>query len=539
MWYKNTVLYSLDVKAYYDSNGDGTGDLQGVISKLGYIRSLGVNCIWLLPFFPSPKLDNGYDVVDFYNVDPLLGSLGDFVRLIDEAKERGIRIIIDLIANHTSVKHPWFLESESSRESKYRHYYIWDDDPDTGSKMSDSEKSKWEYSEKTGSWYLHEYYEHMADLNLANQEVIDEICKIMEFWIRLGVSGFRIDAAHSVTNTVDVEHIDFGNLHTLFDRMNNLLREIRPDAILLGEADVEPKEINNYFISEKGDPRLHILFNFHANRYSFVAFAKKKGSALHPALEMYDDFSKAHWLNYVRHHDELNLKMLTENDRKKVWKEFAPDENMKVYGHGIRRRLPPMLKQDIRRMKLFYAMVFGFSGIPLINYGEEIGMGDDLNLKERESVRTPMQWSADTNGGFSAGPPEKLYRPVISKGDFNYKKVNVRDQQLDPDSFLSFMSKLIRARLQYPEIGEGRLHIMKPDDSKAAGWYFENKGQLMLVAYNLSEKKLVVSFKTDIKPDHLVSVFEDRKYNRKARLDQLDLHPYGYRWFQVITDNKK
>lgn len=534
MWYKNIVIYSLDVKIFYDSNGDGTGDLQGVISKLDYIKSLGVNCVWLLPFFPSPKQDNGYDVADYYNVDPLLGSLGDFVQLIDEAKERGIRIIIDLVANHTSVQHPWFKESESSRESKYRNYYIWDDDPDTGSKMSQTEKSKWEYSDKTRSFYLHEYYEHMPDLNLSNQEVVSELCKIMEFWIRLGVTGFRIDAAHSVTSVVNVEHIDFGNLHLLFERMNDLLKKIRPDAILLGEADVEPEELNSYFISDKGEPRLHILFNFVANRSVFVAFARQRGDALNNALNLFGEFSAANWLNYVRHHDELNLKMIKDADRKKVWSEFAPEEKMRVYGHGIRRRLPTMLKNDQKRMRLFYALVFGLSGIPLLNYGEEIGMGDDLNLKERESVRTPMQWSSDVNGGFSAADPGQLYRPAITDKVFGYEKVNVRDQQRDPDSFLNFMSRLIRMRLQLPVIGEGKLFQMKPDNPRVAGWYFERMGEYLLLACNLSGEKLTVKFRSDIDPAHLIPLFEDGKYSGKATLEEFDLHPYGFRWMQVI-----
>jgi maltose alpha-D-glucosyltransferase / alpha-amylase len=539
MWYKRAIIYSLDVKVFCDSDGNGTGDLKGVISKLDYIASLGVNCIWLLPFFPSPKLDNGYDVSDYYGVDPLLGSSGDFVQLIDDAAERGIRVIIDLIINHTSTEHPWFIEAKSSRNSRYRNFYIWDDDPDTESKIEDSEKSIWEYSPETRSYYLHEYYEHQPDLNLANPEVIDEILKIMEYWIRLGVSGFRIDAAHSVTSTFDVENIDFGNLHTLFDKLNDLLKKIRPDAILLGEADVKEKELKKYFIGEDGEPRMHMLFNFMSNRYSFVAAARKEGSPLYYPLDLSDDIRTANWLNFIRHHDELNLKMLKKEDREKVWAEFAPEEDMRIYGHGIRRRVASMFKNDKARMKMFYAIVFGFPGIPLLNSGEEIGMSEDLSLEGRESVRTPMQWTSGKNGGFSSATAAKLYRPVINKGEFGFKKVNVADQQRDPDSFLNYMNRLVRMRLQLPIIAEGRLYLLRADKKEAAGWCFELAGSLLLLVYNLSDREVIVKFSSDIQPAFLSPLFEDDDYDEPATLAKMRLHPYGFRWMQSFIDKKE
>lgn len=538
MWYKRAIIYSLDVKVFYDSNDDGTGDLQGVNQKLDYISSLGCNCIWLLPFFPSPRLDNGYDVKDYYNVDPLLGNLGDFVQLVDEASARGIKIIIDLIVNHTSTEHPWFIDSQKSRDSKYRNYYVWDDDPETERKTGVSGDSIWEFSEPTNSYYLHEYYDHQADLNLANPEVIDEILKIMEFWIRLGVSGFRIDAAHSITSTVDVEHIDFGNLHSLFEKMNDLLKEIKPGAILLGEADVPAGELNRYFFSKKGEPRLNVLFNFISNRYTFLAFAQKRDDALDHLFGMYDDYPGAVWLNYVRHHDELNLKMLSDDEREEVWNAFAPEENMRIFGHGIRRRLPPMLKNDIRRMKLFYALVFGLPGIPLLNYGEEIGMGDDLELKGRESVRTPMQWSSEKNGGFSGASSDKLYRPVISEGDFGYHKVNVRFGQADPGSFLNYMCRLIRMRLQTPSIGEGKLHLPQSVNKNAAGWYFELRGQRVLLVYNLSDEEISTGFGGELADSVLVTLFEDSKYDEEPDIRTIRLHPYGFRWMQILNRNE-
>lgn len=413
MWYRRAVIYSIDVKVYYDSDNDGTGDLRGVIEKLDHISSLGCNCIWLLPFFPSPRLDNGYDVTDYYNVDPQLGNIGDFVRLVDEAEARGIRIIIDLIVNHTSTSHPWFINSESSRDSKYRDFYIWDDEPDSDRKTGVSGDSVWEFSKKSGSYYLHEYYDHQADLNLSNPEVVYEILNVMKFWLKLGVSGFRIDAAHSITSTVETEQNESGNLYTLFEKMNEITRELKPEALLLGEADVPVNDLKRYFAGKNGRPRLHMLFNFFSNRYSFLALAQKNNNALLYVMGLNGDPETSFFLNFVRHHDELNLKTLTREERDEVWNAFAPEENMRIFGHGIRRRFPPMVDNDSGRMKLFYALCFGLPGIPLVNYGEEIGMGDDLRLSGRESVRTPMQWNSNKNGGFSGAPEISLYRPVV------------------------------------------------------------------------------------------------------------------------------
>ncbi|SFD97530.1 alpha-amylase family protein [Nitrosomonas sp. Nm166] len=540
MWYRNAIFYSLDVKVFYDSNGDGIGDLQGVIQKLNYINSIGYGCIWLLPFYPSPKLDNGYDVKDYFNVDPLLGSLDDFSQLIDEASKRGIRIIIDLVINHTSVEHPWFLDAQNSRDSKYRHFYIWDDDPksDETSIRTRDVREIWEYSEKTNSYYLHEYFKHQADLNLANPEVVSEVIKIMEFWLELGVSGFRIDAAHAVTNPVDVEHIDFGNLHTLFEKMNDLLKEKYPDAILLGEADVPPDELPAYFLSSDGRPRLHMLFNFISNKHTFLAFARNSGITLTKMLGLYHGIEKAsYWLNFGRHHDELNLELLSESERKEVLSTFAPDENMRVFSHGIRRRLPPMLNNEIKRMKLFYAVIFGLPGAPLVYYGEEIGMGDDLDLEERNSVRTPMQWSDETNAGFSTCSYEKLYRPVISEGEFSYRKVNVLDQQNHPDSFLSFFCHLIKIRKQNSIISKGNLDVMQPDSEKVAAWSFKYKETLLMAVYNLSSDKIKTSFTTDIIPFRMIPILEDEQYGDEVDLSEFNLNPYGFRWVQIFTKN--
>ena len=536
-WYKNAIIYTLDVKIFNDGDGDGIGDFRGLISKLGYLASLGINCLWLLPFYPSPKRDNGYDVKDYYNIDPPLGNLGDFVQFMLEAEQRGIRVIVDLVVNHTSTEHPWFLSAKSSRDSPFRDYYIWDDEPKEDEEkimFEEIEDSIWEYSEKTDSYYLHSYFKEQANLNIANPEVRNEILKIMDFWLKLGVSGFRIDAAHVVSDPVDVAHIDFGNLHKFFSAMRNLLDSRDPEAVLLGEASVDQEELEKYFKGENENPRMHMLFNFLSNKHLFLAFARQDGNSLRKGLQLYRPIHLSHWVNFVRHHDELNLELLDEFERKEVWDAFAPKEEMRMFGHGIRRRLPPMLKGKRERMQLFYAITFSLPGTPLLSYGEEIGMGDDLSLKGRESVRTPMQWSAERNAGFSAAPKEELYRPVIDKGDYDYEKINVRDQQRDPDSFLNWIRRLIVMRKLCPVIGNGSWYIMKPSDHRVTALCFEDNETTLVVVFNLSEVEVRVKILSDFIISKVANIFEDSLYEEETNLQDLKLKPSGFRWIQVL-----
>lgn len=536
-WYKNAIIYSLDIKTFHDSDGDGMGDFKGLISKLDYLASMGITCIWLLPFHPSPKIDNGYDVKDYYNVDPPLGNLGDFVQFIHEADQRGIRVIMDLVINHTSIENSWFQDAKSSRDSQYRDYYIWDDDPKEDEEkimFEGMEESIWEYSKETDSYYLHKYFKEQADLNLANPRVRTEILKIMEFWLKLGVSGFRIDAAHVVTDPTDVEHIDFGNLHQLFEDMRDFIDERNPEAVLLGEANVPEDELPKYFTNDEGQPRMHMLFNFLANKHIFLAFARESGEALSKGMKLYKPIHLAHWVNFIRHHDELNLELLNEKERQEVWNAFAPEEDMRLFGHGIRRRLPPMVKNDLAKLKLFYVISFSLPGTPLISYGEEIGMGDDLNLPGRESVRTAMQWSSKPNGGFSSAPKDKLYRPAIDYGDYDYRKINVQDQQKDPDSFLNWMCTLIRLRKQCPVIGTGEWHIMKPMDHRVAAIYYEGQESMMMVVFNLSKDDLRVKIISDIIPKRCTEIYQDNPYEEEVDINDLHLKPFGYRWIQIL-----
>jgi maltose alpha-D-glucosyltransferase / alpha-amylase len=536
-WYKNAVVYGVDVKVFKDSDGDGTGDLQGLISKLDYLSSLGVTCLWLMPFYPSPKADNGYDVADYYDVDPELGTLGDFVEFIDKADQLGIRVVIDLVVNHTSIEHPWFKAAKADRNSKYRDYYIWDDDPDENKEkvmLEGFEDSIWEYVEETDSYYLHRYFKEQADLNMPNPEVRNEILRIMNFWLKLGVSGFRIDAAHVITDSEDVEHIDYGNLHRFFSDMRSFMDERFPTGVLLGEASVGPDELEAYFKGENVDnARMHLLFNFIANKYTMLAFARKEGATILEGLKLYKPIELSHWLNFVRHHDELNLDLLNDDETQEVYNAFAPEEDMRVL-EGIRRRLPPMLRNNQARIRLMYTILFGLPGTPLISYGEEIGMGDDLSLPGRNSVRTPMQWSKEENGGFSTAPREKLYRPVIDSGDYSYERINVQKQQVDPSSLLNFVSRLINIRRQNAVIGTGEWHTVRANSEKVAAIYYEAPEAALLVVYNLSDDEVTAKLFPEFIPKKLIDIFSDSEYKGETKLDDLKLNGFGYRWIRVL-----
>lgn len=536
-WFKNAIIYSLDIEVFADDNNDGIGDIRGAINKLDYLRSIGISCIWLLPVYPSPKVDDGYDVKDYKNIDPDIGDLQDFDEFVYQARLRGMRIIMDLVVNHTSIEHPWFLEAKSSRDNPYRDYYVWHDNPDDESEkviFSDTETSIWEHSPETDSYYLHRFYKEQADLNIANSAVRQEILDIMKFWVDRGVSGFRVDAAHIITDPTHIKETDYTNLHQFFEDMRALLEEIDPDLILLGEASVPPKELEKYFKSENGNPRMHMLFNFLSNKHLFLAMAREDGASLVKGLDLVDEFQYGHWLNFVRHHDELNLELLDDKERREVWNAFAPEEDMRIFGHGIRRRLPPMVKNDRRRMKLFYAITFSLPGTAMINYGEEIGMGDDLSLSGRDSVRTPMQWSTEPNGGFSTAAKEELYRPVIDHGQYHYKNVNLRQEQMDPDSFFNWMCLLIRMRTQFSIIGNGKWKILKTPDRRVAAFCYRAENSQLLVVFNCSREDVTVKIAADFKPIRLSDVFADYPYDEAdSNLDQLKLRPYGFRWIEI------
>ncbi len=533
-WYKGGVWYALDIETFQDSDGDGNGDFQGAISRLDYLATLGITCVWVLPFYPSPWRDNGYDVMDYYNVDKRLGTLGDFAAFVREASERGIRVIIDLVVNHTSEQHPWFQEARRDKNSKYYNYYIWRKDkpeePHAEPMFGGEEDTIWSYDEGAQEYYLHRFYSHQPDLNIINPEVHKEIKNIMGFWLALGVAGFRVDAAHILVQNDYDESSD--HFYELLEDMRTFVNTHSQDAILLSEATGPPEMIANFFDDDK---RVHMSFNFLINQHLFHAMALQEAA---PLVKGFERLPKAPesctWLNFLRHHDELTLVDLDKKAQEEIFAVFAPEKDMQIFGHGIRRRLAPMLQNNRQRLELIYSLMFSLPGTPLIQYGAEIGMGDDQSLSGRISVRTAMQWMNTNNGGFSTAPAEDLVRPVISGGEFGFEKVSVLAQQHENFSLLNWMERLIRIRRQCPEIGRGVWSILKLNNK--AVFAHACALQTTLVAFhNLSESATSIPVPDILlQAPELVEVLSDRPYAAPSEENtKLELGVYGYRWFRL------
>src|SRR6201988_3081389 len=405
LWYKNAIVYCLSVGTYLDTNADGVGDFQGLLRRLDYLQGLGVTAIWLLPFQQSPGRDDGYDVSDYYTVDPRYGSLGDFVEFTQGCRQRGLRVLIDLVVNHTSDEHPWFQQARKDPKSKHRDWYVWSKkkpaNANKGMVFPGVQKSTWSYDKEAGAWYFHRFYDFQPDLNTSNPEVQAEILKIMGFWIQQGVSGFRMDAVPFVIATKGPKVRKPVEQYDMLRFLREFLQWRKGDSIILAEANVLPETDMEYF-GRDGD-RMHMMFNFHVNQHLFYALAAADSRPLIKSMKATNPRpATAQWGQFLRNHDELDLGRLTPEQRQAVFDAFAPDPNMQLYQRGIRRRLMPMLQGDRRRMELAYSLMLTLPGTPVIRYGDEIGMGDDLSLPERQCARTPMQWSTEPQAGFSA-----------------------------------------------------------------------------------------------------------------------------------------
>lgn len=538
LWYKNAVIYSLDVESFKDSDNDGIGDFKGLKHRLHYLSSLGINCIWLLPFYDSPNKDNGYDVRDYYQIDSRLGDFGNFVEFLDAAEEEGIRVLVDLVVNHTSDQHIWFKEARKDKDSPFRNYYIWSktkpkDDGKHAILGAEQGNSNWEKDKKSGEYYYHTFYPEQPDLNVSNPAVRKEIKKIMHFWLKLGISGFRIDAApHMIRKKGDAKFD--GDPHDVFRDFREFVESYKPEAILLAEVDVEPRKYKNFF---GDDDQMHMLFNFYLNNYIWLALATGKAAPLEKALKNLEHNSEREQMaNFLRNHDELDLERLTEKEREEVFKAFAPEEDMKIFDRGIRRRLAPMLENNRQRMELSYSLLFTLPGTPVLRYGQEIGMGEDLTKKGRDSVRTLMQWSAGENGGFSNAPRKKLVRNIISKGPFSYEKINVNDQHRDPDSLLNWMDRAINFRKECPEFGWGEFKSIKTGNPAVFAYMRSSVKGVAVAVHNLSNEEVKVKLELD-KNLEVIDVFGDKKYETMdLNTRELKLSAYGYRWLKKKKD---
>lgn len=531
-WYKNAVIYSLHVETFMDANGDGVGDFQGLTRSLDYLAGLGVNCIWLLPFFPSPNRDHGYDIADYLNVDPRFGTLAHFVEFLDAAEERGIRVIIDLVLNHTSVDHPWFQEARKDKNSRYRKYYIWLDEmpanPNEDIVFAHHQNGNWEYDDVAGQYFYHTFYQHQPDLNITNPEVRREIQYILHFWLKLGVSGFRMDAVPHMLKEKGNEKFE-GDPFRFLREIRFFTEEQRKDSVILAEVDTEPQEYQKFF---GNSDQVQMLLNFYLTNFIFLALARKDGRPIAEALRKLPQTTIKEQMGvFLRNHDELDLERLTEKQRNEVYSVFAPDDNMQIYGRGIRRRLAPMLNNNRKWMELVYSLLFTLPGSPVLRYGDEIGMGDDLSLKERNSVRTAMQWSGERHGGFSASEGDLLPVPIIEDGEFGYSKVNVHKQMLDPLSFLNWIERVVSVRKECIEFGYGEYEVIGVDHPGVFAHVSRYKGGAAMAVHNMTDQPVTVVLDKYFK--HLIEYFGDQKYEPVSETNrQVQLGPFGYRWFR-------
>jgi maltose alpha-D-glucosyltransferase/alpha-amylase len=529
LWWKNAVVYCLDVETFQDSDGDGIGDFRGLTERIDHLAGLGVSCLWLMPFYPTPDLDDGYDVTDYYGVDPRLGTLGDFVEFVRTARDRGLRVIADFVVNHTSDRHPWFEAARSDRRSPYRDYYVWADEPPedgpTDLVFPGPEESMWHYDERAGQYFLHRFYRHQPDLNAANPDVRREIAKAMGFWLELGLSGFRIDAVPYF-----VEQLDAGGKSTGGDP-HEYLRDIhafvsRRDggAVLVGEVNLEPDALRDFFGDDEGE-KLDMLFDFVGNQALYLALVRGKAEPLARALAALPGLPEENqWARFVRNHDELTLDKLSDEEREEVFAAFAPEEDMRIFDRGIRRRLPSMLGGDRRRLELVYSLLLSLPGTPVLLYGEEIGMGDNLAATGRMSVRTPMQWADEPSGGFSAAPAGELCVP-LADGELGPAHVNVAGQEHDPESLLNWMTRVVRLRRESPEIGFGEPEPVEVDDDAVLAHRCDWRGRTVVCAHNFGESAARVRLDGF---DELVDLFSG-----KHTSPDVELEPYGYRWFRA------
>jgi maltose alpha-D-glucosyltransferase/alpha-amylase len=535
LWYKNAVIYCLDVEKFQDTNGDGVGDFEGLMRRLDYLAGLGATSVWLQPFYPSPNRDNGYDVTDYYGVHDKHGTPGDFVNFMNHAQKLGLRVIVDLVVNHTSVDSPWFQSARRDPSSKYRDWYVWADERPKHHKQGvifpGKQTTTWSRDPVADKYYFHRFYKHQPDLNTRNPYVRAEIQKIMGFWLQLGVSGFRMDAVPFLIEKKGpgVEpQLDF----LLLKEMRDFLQWRSGSAVLLAEANVPPDESIEYF-GHDGD-RLQMMLNFPVNQRLFYALAT---GDIDPLIQAIEQTAKrpanAQWVQFLRSHDELDLGRLTPEQRQRVFDAFAPTERMQLYHRGIRRRLAPMLSNDRRRLELAFSLLFSLPGTPMMQYGDEIGMGDNLRLPERECARTPMQWTTERHGGFSRA--RSVVRPVINDPVYGYRAVNVADQRRDPDSLLNWTERVLRARQECPEIAWGHVTVLRTTASSVLAIRFDWRHTSLVTLHNFSPTSQRVRFTVGgSSGGTLVDVFDGRR--SRAQNDgahRITLDAFGWRWLRV------
>jgi maltose alpha-D-glucosyltransferase/alpha-amylase len=536
LWFKDAIFYEVYVRGFYDSNGDGVGDFRGLTEKLDYLEWLGVDCLWLLPMYASPLRDGGYDIADYHEMLPEYGTLEDFRQFVDAAHARGIRIITDLVVNHTSDQHPWFREASSGPDSPKRDWYVWSDTPDRYKEariiFTDTERSNWTWCESAQSFYWHRFFSHQPDLNYDNPEVRQAMLDVVDYWLDFGVDGFRADAVPYLYEREGTNCENLPETHAFLKCLRAHVERRHPNALLLAEANQWPEDVVEYF--GRGD-EFHMGYHFPIMPRLFMALRQEDRRPIVEILDRTPDIpSNCQWGMFLRNHDELTLEMVTDEERDYLYNEYAKDRRMRL-NVGIRRRLAPLLDNSSRRIQLLHALLFSLPGSPFLYYGDEIGMGDNIYLGDRDGVRTPMQWSSDRNAGFSKADFERLYFPVINNPVYGYQSVNVDSQMRYDTSLLNWMRQMILLRREHQVFGRGTMRFIKPENRKIFTFVREHEDDTVLCVFNLSQ------FAQPVELD--LSEFEGRtpvEMLGKTRFPvvaghhyQLALAPFGFYWFSL------
>jgi maltose alpha-D-glucosyltransferase/alpha-amylase len=536
LWYKDAIFYQLHVRTFYDSNADGIGDFPGLTQKLGYLQELGVSALWLMPFYPSPLKDDGYDIADYTSVHPSYGTVQDFKTFLNAAHDRNIRVIVEMVLNHTSDQHPWFQESRSSQDNPKRDWYVWSD---TDTKYQgvpiifvDTEMSNWAWDPISKQYYWHRFFSHQPDLNYDNPAVREAMWQVMKFWLDMGVDGFRLDA---VPNLVEREGTRCENLpetHAIIKDYRKRIDLAYPNKMLLAEANQWPTDVISYF--GLGD-EFHMAFHFPLMPRMFMAVKLEDRKPIIDILEQTPPIPEiCQWCIFLRNHDELTLEMVTEIERDYMYDTYATDKAMRI-NLGIRRRLAPMMENDRRRIELMNGLLLSMPGTPVIYYGDEIGMGDNIYLGDRNGVRTPMQWNGGWNGGFSAADPERLYSPVISNPVYGYQAVNVESRRRSEHSLLNWMKSLIQTRNLFQVFSRGSIEFLDPSNHRVLAYVRQLGGEKVLVVNNLSSSAQAVELNLRRYKGHIpIEMFGRNLFPRIGELPYLlTLGPYQFYWFRL------
>jgi maltose alpha-D-glucosyltransferase / alpha-amylase len=536
LWYKDAIIYQLHVRTFCDSNADGIGDFRGLTSKLDYLQELGINALWLLPFYPSPLRDDGYDIADYTSVHPSYGSLQDFKDFLAAAHDRRIRVITEMVVNHTSDQHPWFQEARSSRENPKRDWYVWSE-TDTRYQgvriiFLDTEMSNWAWDPISKSYYWHRFFNHQPDLNYDNPAVREAMWEVMKFWFDIGVDGFRLDAVPYLIERDGTSCENLPETHDIIRKFRKRIDQAYPGKMLLAEANQWPADVSAYF--GKGD-EFHMAFHFPLMPRMFMAVKLEDRKPIIEILEQTPQIPETcQWCIFLRNHDELTLEMVTDVERDYMYDEYAVDKAMRI-NLGIRRRLAPMMENDRRRVELLTGLLLSMPGTPIIYYGDEIGMGDNIYLGDRNGVRTPMQWNGGWNAGFSAADPERLYSPLISNAVYGYQAINVDSQRRSAHSLLSWTKSVIQTRNQFRVFSRGSIEFLNPSNHRVLAYVRRLGDEKMLIVNNLSSSAQAVELDLQMYKRHIpIEMFGRNLFPRIGDLPYLlTLGPYQFYWFRL------